>query len=114
VIGESLKLSSHKRQHIDIFVAVIISRESNVLSIRRKPGEGFFSLRGAEPVSQTSLFFNHPNIPGIDETDVGLRHIRISQHPGINLGIQAGKRDEKYKNQTKENHIFFVHPSSFF
>ncbi len=79
VIGDSVRSSTHRGNHIDIGVAVVVGTERDPGAVGRELRKLFLTCRGAETVGGAAVLAHQPDVTGIDKRDVGVGHIRVAQ-----------------------------------
>src|SRR5436190_11394951 len=73
-----------RRYDVNVRVPVIIPAEGNARAIRGKSRKRLFTFRRTQPLRVAAAFRHDPDISGVDEHDLRRRHVRESQHAGIN------------------------------
>ena len=103
VMGEPQRLPPRARHDEHVDVAVVRRAVGDLRAVRREPRKGFLPRRRGQADGGPSALRHQPDVPGVVEGDLGLRHRRIPEHPRIDLGgCGAGRTKDDGQKEDAE------------
>ena len=102
VVRQPRRVAAARGDDVDVGVAVVVGAEGDVLAVGREPGEQLLAARGREPLRRAAGFRGDPHVARVDERDVGLRDVRVAEHPGVHLGVDDRGEDSEGEGESEE------------
>ncbi len=104
VISQPAGDAALRRDHVDVGVAVITTRERHPLSIRGEPRVCLHPDPGGQGNGPASLTGNAPQVPAIGKDDVGVAQRRLLKQGG-RIGGAGGRRQPQQADDKGEQSL---------
>ena len=108
MVRDAERRAAQGRDDVDVGVAVVVAAEGDLRAVGREPRKGFLPGRRAQLAGRAALLGDHPDVAGVDEGDLRLRDVGITQHPSVDLGPdrRRAQRDQQRQRSGEVAHLF--------
>ena len=90
VPGQSSRLASLDRNHVDVGVAVVLAGEGHEGPVRRELGSALDALKAGQAPRRSAVATDDPQVGGICEDDMLVADVRLTQKLGFGAERGAG------------------------
>ena len=105
VPGQSSRLASLDRNHVDVGVAVVLAGEGHQGPVRRQLGSALDALKAGQPPRGSAIATDDPQVGGIGEDDMLVADVRLTQQLGLGAERGAGaSQGQPYGDEQADPH----------
>jgi len=87
VVGQPPGQPAGDRHDVNIRVAVVVAAEGDLAAVGGESREGFLTPGGTQPLGLAAGLGHDPNVPRVNENDVGGGHVRVAEHARVRRGV---------------------------
>ena len=91
VVGDPQGRAAHGRHHVDVGVPFVVAREGDLRTIGGELWVVLVSFRRGQALGHAAILRSYPDVPGVDEREMGGRDGGLLEEAGVHLGGQRGR-----------------------